>query len=369
MRRTRREIGRTFAPVVRRHGPDAAKGRAARRDGQHAGRTGANATGGEQAANVYGTGRAVAPSPEIGPDGTRHGPDVRPGGVIGTGRTRRQVHALTGDERTRREIGRTVAPLDVAPEIRHGMSRQARTVARRSTAGRADRFTPFEGDRPNRRAARSGHTVAPLDVARTSGTAQGARQAAQDAPHVGTGNAPNGQARTPQAANVPRTWTAQAERLRRRRRSGRTERATGRTFALVELSARAGRADRFTHFTGDRPDGRAARSGARLRRTVAPIVRRHETDAANGCAARCCRHPARHRTHGKRHRTRRTSGRATRRTDGRERHRPQTGRERGRHRAHGCAAKYCRTVAPLDVAPTSGTAQGARQAAKFLFEN
>ena len=34
-----------------------------------------------------------------------------------------------------------------------------------------------------------------------------------------------------------RTWTAQAARLRGCRRSGRTERGTGRTFALVELSA------------------------------------------------------------------------------------------------------------------------------------
>ena len=173
-------------------------------------------------------------------------------------------------------------------------------------AGRADRFTPFTGDRPDGTRRVIGRTVAPLDVA-------------PDIRH--------GMSRT-----VARRSTA--GRLRRRRRSGRTERGTGRTFALVVLSARAGRADRFTPFTGDRPDGTRREIG----RTVAPVVRRHETDTANGCAARCCAgHPTRHRTHGKRHRTRRTSGRATRRTDGRERHRPQTGRERGRHRPDGCA--------------------------------
>ena len=59
-------------------------GRGARRAGQRAGRTGTNATGGEFAANVDGTGRTAAPLPEIGPDGTRHRPDVRPGDEIGS---------------------------------------------------------------------------------------------------------------------------------------------------------------------------------------------------------------------------------------------------------------------------------------------
>ena len=119
-----------------------------------------------------------------------------------------------------------------------GMRRATgRTVARRSTAGRGERLP-------------------------TSGTAQ-------DAAHVGTGNAPDGRARTPQAANVPRTCTAQAERLRRRRRSGRHP-------------ARAGRSPWWSYRnrpdapTGSRPSQVTGRTRREIGRTVAP----------HGCA--CC---------------------------------------------------------------------------------
>ena len=99
-----------------------------------------------------------------------------------------------------------------------------------------------------------------------SGTAQGARQAAQDAPHVGTDNAPDGRARTPQAANVPRTWTAQAERLRRRRRSGRHPAQAGRS---PWWSYR----NRPDAPTGSRPSQVTGRTRREIGRTVAPHYR------------------------------------------------------------------------------------------------
>ena len=198
MRRTRRTVAPLYVAPDIRHGTgrtSSGTGRAARRDGQRAERTGANATGGKQAANVDGTGRTVAPSPEIGPDGTRHGPHVRR--TSGTGRTFALVKLsaragradrftpFTGDKRTRRVIGRTVAPLDVAPDIRHGTGRTASGTgrgARRDGQRAGQTGVNATGGEQAANVDGTGRTVAPVV---RHGTGRAARRDGQRAGQTG----------------------------------------------------------------------------------------------------------------------------------------------------------------------------------------
>ena len=199
----------------------------------------------------------------------------RPDGCeIGRGRLRRHAaHRTHGKRhRTRRTSGRTTRRTDERERHRRRTGRERGRHRANGCAAAGDRDgrnapraarSPWWSYRNRPDAPTGSHTsqVTGRTAAPTSGSAQYARQATQDTAHVGTDNVPDGRARTPQATNRPRTWTTQGERLRRRRRSGRTERATGRTFAgdrtrKAAHDIRHGRTRRQVHtLHGDGPHG------------------------------------------------------------------------------------------------------------------